>query len=357
MRDLRCGVWISVLFATVASWYVTTAHAEPAEIQRNITFPGYSPLATTTQLFSRMMSPLWEAMAIAAYADKGQQPPNYTVDMEQERFSLYVPSTPAPEKGYGLLVFIPPWSNAAVPRKWKSLLEETGTVFVTAANSGNDQSQIPRRMALALHGYANVVARYKIDPERVYVGGFSGGSRVALRVAIGYPDVFRGAILDAGSDSIGSFLLPLPAPDLLNLAQEHTRLIFLYGSVDDENAKRARYTMESARDWCFPETAKIAMIDRAHELADPVTMLRALRLQEPAHQPIADLEQCRARVDAEAATAVEAVQKQISSGAQGATKALAELDARYAHFLAADVMRLSGELKSRERKSGEPRQQ
>jgi hypothetical protein len=32
--------------------------------------------------------------------------------------------------------------------------------------------------------------RYRVDPNRTFISGFSGGSRVAFRTAIAFPDVF-----------------------------------------------------------------------------------------------------------------------------------------------------------------------
>jgi len=102
--------------------------------------------------------------------------------------------------GYALLVFVPPWPDARVPWGGPPSWNNTVVIFVSAANSGNDASILDRREPLALLAAQNVMRRYPIDPERVYVGGFSGGSRVALRIALGYPDVFHGALLNAGSD-------------------------------------------------------------------------------------------------------------------------------------------------------------
>ena len=42
-----------------------------------------------------------------------------------------------------------------------------------------------RREPLALLAALNILADYPIDPEQVYIGGFSGGSRIARRLASG----------------------------------------------------------------------------------------------------------------------------------------------------------------------------
>jgi len=331
-----------VVLAIAFAWSGAFAAALSPGAHEDVRFDGYSPLATTTQLFFRTMSPLAERRALALYAERKQAVPPYTLDIGAEHFAVYVPRNPAPAKGYGLLVFVPPWPQAGVPRRWRQAFEETGTVFVTAANSGNDQLMVPRRIALAIHGYANIVSRLKIDPERVYVGGMSGGARVALRVALGYADIFRGAILDAGSDTIGTDLAMLPAPPLLQAAQEHLRLVYLYGTEDVASGERARYSMQSAAQWCLPEAMKIAMVDRGHVPADATTMQRALRLQEPTHEPMMGLAECRERHESELAAAVAGVDTLLAAGKHDeAVAALRDLDGRYAHFAGEDIQRLA----------------
>ena len=87
-------------------------------------------------------------------------------------------------------------------------------------------------MPLALLAYENIRRSHTLDANRVYVGGMSGGSRVALRVALAYPDVFRGALLNAGSDPIGDgaviaasrpICFPVPGIDAPRLPDRRAR--------------------------------------------------------------------------------------------------------------------------------------
>jgi len=73
---------------------------------------------------------------------------------------------------------------------------------------------------MALLAAYNTMKQYPVDPQQVYIGGFSGGARVALRLALGYPDVFHGALLNAGSDPAGTLDVPLPPADLFRRFQE-----------------------------------------------------------------------------------------------------------------------------------------
>jgi len=96
---------------------------------------------------------------------------------------------------------------------------------VTAANSGNDAPTIDRREPLALLAAHNTMKQYPVDPQQVYIGGFSGGARVALRLALAYPDVFHGALLNAGSDRYSTHPFHLSLAKLgLHGAQQGTDL-------------------------------------------------------------------------------------------------------------------------------------
>ena len=55
---------------------------------------------------------------------------------------------------------------------------------------------------LALLAAHNIMQPYSVNREHVFIGGVSGGSRIALRVALSYRDLFRGALLNAGSDAM-----------------------------------------------------------------------------------------------------------------------------------------------------------
>lgn len=316
-----------------------------AGLYHQVRFAGYSPLAGTRALLSRVLAPLAERRALALYVARGQPIPEYTLDLTDEHFTVFVPAEPPPARGYPLLVFIPPWSRADVPARWRGVLEGNGVAWVVAANSGNGQPDLTRRMALALHAYANVAARLPVDPGRVYLGGFSGGARVAAQLALDYPEVFRGAILDGGSDPVGSAHLPLPAPELLDRAQQGLRLAYLFGSADAASVAAAQASIRAARQWCLPAPVRLEMRGHPHEPADARTLQRALRLLETPLGPRAGLAACRARHEAARQAAVAEVDALLVSGQRDeALAALRALDGRFAHYAGAQIERLAARL-------------
>ena len=170
-------------------------------------------------------------------------------------------------------------------------------IFVSALRSGNDQTDIGRREPLALLAEANVAKAYRLDPARIYIGGFSGGARVAERVALAYPDVFRGAILDAGSDPIGSRDLPIPQPELFRRFQDATRLVYVTGQRDITRLSMASASVRSMHTWCQFNIDEIRP-DLDHDVADARTFARALEdLTAPVEPAGTELVSCRAAID------------------------------------------------------------
>ena len=195
-----------------------------------------------------MLSPLTAAELPQLLARTGKELRAQPIDLAKEKFALYVPSQ-APPRGYGLLVFVPPWTEAKLPEGWAPVLDQYGVITVSAAQSGNDASVLGRREPLALLAEQNIVRQYRVDPQRIFVAGFSGGARVAMRLALAYPDVFRGAMLNAGSDPIGDGDTPLPPRDLF-LQFQASRLVYVTGSQDIFHLMRDAASRQSMRTWC-----------------------------------------------------------------------------------------------------------
>ena len=265
----------------------SAAAATATGLLEGVVFSHYSDLSSSGELARRLLSP--------RDAARIQHAVGQPVLLKQERFALYVPSR-QPPNGYALLVFVPPWEQAQVPPSWTPVLERHGFILVSAAHSGNDADAFDRRAALAVLGAVNVMAGYRVDPQRVYVGGFSGGSRIAMRVALGYPDLFHGALLDAGSDPVGDTIPPPPEP-LLEQFQTGSRLVYLTGQQDSAHLDSDRQSRRSLAKWCITDVQVIGMPWVGHELAEPVAFERALVALEQHHPPEASkLQVCRARM-------------------------------------------------------------
>ena len=268
-RVLRIG-----LAAMIASASAQTVPA-PGQLARDVVFDQLSPLAKNSVLWDRLLSPGQRDRQVAAMAAKGSVLAPYPLDLSAERFLVYLPKH-EPSAGYGLLVFIPPWENARLPSGWSQVLDREGMIFVTAGRSGNDESIPGRRIPLALTAAHALAERYRIDSKRKYISGFSGGSRVALRTAIAFPDIFAGVLLNSGSDPIGTAYDPLPSQDLMSLLQTRTRFVFVTGENDEVNVSMDAATRMSLSAWCVDATRAIVRPHVGHEVMDRDGLAEAL---------------------------------------------------------------------------------
>lgn len=344
-RRPRRYAWMSAGIAMAFQLGASCFAAAPIGLQNGVVFGEYAESASNAQLIDRLFRPLLAQRLHEELAAAGQKADEHNVDLARERFALYVPPTLPTSGKYGLLVWIAPLDDAVIPPGWLPVLDRYGVICVTAAGSGNAANVFSRRIPLALLGYANVAKRYPIDAERTYIGGLSGGSRVALRVALAYPDVFRGALLNAGSDSFGSAALSLPAPDLLRRFEEGTRLVYVTGSRDDERLAADAHSRDSARDLCITDMQTQEMRGRGHELLDAAALDRALAALSAPRKTDAGLAACRERRAQEMDRQLDRVQALIDAGSKrDAQSRLQEVDERYGGLAAPRTLELARKL-------------
>jgi len=321
--------------------------AAPAagETLKDVTFSRYTERSDNAELARRLLSPLAAARLKSDVARSGSALTGQPIKLADERFIVYIPPQ-RPPKGFGLLVFVPPWDDARLPPGWSTTLDHYGLVFVSAARSGNDENAFGRREPLALLAAENIMAQYPVDPERIYVGGFSGGARVALRLALGYPDLFRGAILNAGSDPIGNREIPLPPRDLFLKFQSSTRIVYVTGERDTAHETDDSMSLTSMHRWCVFNTDRQVEARAEHAVAGAAAMSRALRyLEESARAEPGRLAKCRAGIDGELTTGLDGVDTLIAQGRRDdAQKQLAAIDERFGGLAAPRSLELAARL-------------
>jgi dienelactone hydrolase len=312
---------------------------------RDVVFTDYGERSSNPEIVRRLLSPLAAARLERELARSGKTMRGQPVNLSEERYVVYVPSQHA-ARGYALLVFVPPWQDARLPQGWAGVLDRFGVIFVSAARSGNDENALGRREPLALLAAENIIRRYPVDPERVYVAGFSGGSRVALRLVLGYSDLFRGAILNAGSDPIGNPEIPLPPRDLLLKFQNSTRLIYVTGELDTDHANEDLMSMRSMRQWCAFNVDSFLQPRVHHEVATAAALSRSLGDLTNSTQPDpAKLSACRSAIETELETKLQSVESLIAKGQRAeAQKQLKNVDDRFGGLAAPRSLDLASKL-------------
>jgi dienelactone hydrolase len=112
-------------------------------------------------------------------------------------WEVYVPQNYSPDNPAGILVFINSRDSGKIEEEWRPVMDHTNLIYIGANNAGN-QVAIPRRIAFAIMAPKLISNAYNVNPDRVYLSGFSGGSRVASLVATEYNNLFKGAVYNSG---------------------------------------------------------------------------------------------------------------------------------------------------------------
>jgi pimeloyl-ACP methyl ester carboxylesterase len=176
----------------------------------------------------------------------------------------------------------------------------------------------------------------------------SGGSRVAMRIALSYPDLFHGLFLDCGSDPIGDIEAPLPSVELFHQFQESTRVVYFTGQTDSINLSSDEGSRQSMRQWCVFDIYDEMMPFVGHEWASQREFEHALSALEN-HVP-ADPERlaaCRARIEQELNLKLTQIESLIAIGKfSDALTSLKRLDAHFAGLAAPRSVELARNIAS-----------
>lgn len=122
------------------------------------------------------------------------------IDLSREQFFIAPPANHAASMPFGVLVFMSPADEClAVPPGWASVLQERRLVFIAPQNAGNKQPTL-RRAALAIAAAGKLAEITKIDPNRIFAAGFSGGARIASYASFLSPSPFSGVFGVCGAE-------------------------------------------------------------------------------------------------------------------------------------------------------------
>jgi pimeloyl-ACP methyl ester carboxylesterase len=199
---------------------------------------------------------------------------------------------------------------------------------------------LERRVPLALNGYGYAIRHFRIDPERVYIAGFSGGGRTAQLVGVAYPDVFRGILTFSGSDPFGETAVAPPPRELMRLLQARTRIVQSTGTADEVNIAIDSRTRRSMEALCVANVTHADEPRLGHGLPPGRALSRALKaLQQPPRGDSVDAA-CESALQARIERELVAISAAIDAGRiRQARKALLALDLHYGWLAAPGSVR------------------
>lgn len=150
-------------------------------------------------------------------------------DSTRQRYRLFVPPTSRtsakPKKGKAvstsgvpLVLFISAGDEPAGWSQLQAVCQQQGIAFASPFAAGNN-TPTQRRVRIILDVLDDVRQRHAIDPDRTYIGGFSGGGRIACAIGFALPELFGGVMpVCAGGDLREETWLRHRAIDRLSVA-------------------------------------------------------------------------------------------------------------------------------------------
>jgi pimeloyl-ACP methyl ester carboxylesterase len=100
-----------------------------------------------------------------------------------QTYALYLPSHYSPDRSWKLiLAFDPRGQGRQGVEHLQAAAEKYGYIVAGSNNSRNGPPQVSLTAAQAM--WTDVGKRFSINPKRIYTAGFSGGARIAMKVAL-----------------------------------------------------------------------------------------------------------------------------------------------------------------------------
>jgi len=191
----------------------------------------------------------------------------YTLDPERRiTYRVRVPPGAAP---HGVLVFVSPRDDAGLREGWAEVLDRRNIAWIAAEDFGNDR-RTSQRVLVALLALKQLQRTLPLDRDRLYIGGMSGGGRVASQALARFPGFFSGALCIVGADYVApeSALLP-------ELATK--RVVFMTGD-GDFNRREMRSVYSRFLDAGVTHAHLIDLEDFDHQYPDADQLDAALEL-------------------------------------------------------------------------------
>lgn len=152
-------------------------------------------------------------------------------ELGSQSFILFAPKKENENQPYGVYLHNSSGKRGVRPSpEWRKVFSDMNLIFISP-NGAPNKSPTWRRIILALDSLATVENLYRIDQNRIFVGGISGGGHIGMMCQMLYPEIFNGAISHAAQSY-------LPDRDGLN------------GHFPGLNLRDAKTFPRKLRRWC-----------------------------------------------------------------------------------------------------------
>lgn len=171
------GAWLALVLA--AGWRPAEC-AEPEGLQAEVKVAATTRLDWTFALANQSLA-----------SPPADWVPNY--ESTAQTYELYIPRGLAAEKPAGLVLFISPGNRGMGLQSFRKICDDQKLIFASPHSAGNE-TPVRKRVRIVLDVLDDVRRRQAVDAERTYIGGFSGGGRIACAIGFSLPEYFGGVI-------------------------------------------------------------------------------------------------------------------------------------------------------------------
>ncbi len=130
-------------------------------------------------------------------------------------YAIYVPSGPTPSQGWGLTLLLHSLSAnynqfAGTKNQAEFAARGQGSIVITPSGRGPDGWYYDHAGADTFEVWADVAARYKLDPDFTDIAGYSMGGYGTYKFTSQFPDLFARAQPTVGPPALGIWVPPAP---------------------------------------------------------------------------------------------------------------------------------------------------
>jgi len=188
---------------------------------------------------------------------------------EKLKWKIYVPKTYTPAKPAGVIVYVT-FSNSwgGSKRTYNDVLDDRNLIWAGVVGAG-DKKPMNTRIMRALLTPTFLARNYVLDPERMFVGGTSGGAQVAAILATSKPHLFKGALF-VGEALAWKDKMPAGIEQV-----RKNRYVFMVGS-NNTNLKLVQGTAATYREAGIETTKLIVMPNVARKAPTASFIKKAL---------------------------------------------------------------------------------
>lgn len=223
-------------------------------------------LGLTTTTAAERLGHLPEAKVAAAtridwvFALSNQSPaappadwlPDY--DSTVQTYELYVPKGLKKGEAPGLILFISPGERSMGLDAFRKLCDDKNLIFASPHAAGNN-TDTRQRVRIVLDVLDDLRREYRIDPDRTYIAGFSGGGRIACAIGFSLPEYFGGVIpICAAGDLREESWLRQRVIDRLSVAHLTGETDFNRGEVERFRGPMLSAVGVRSKIWVAPKT-------------------------------------------------------------------------------------------------------